>query len=153
MEYLYEQGLVKSIGVSNFKKSQLEALMTTAKIKPMVNQIEFHIGFMQQETLEYCQNNNILVEAWSPCGGGKLLKKDIIKNMAEKYNVSPAKLCLRWCVEHNVIPITKSSHEERMIENFNLDDFEITEEDMKILDSQPFIGGYGFDSETITIFN
>ena len=153
MEYLYEQGLVKSIGVSNFKKSQLEALMTTAKIKPMVNQIEFHIGFMQQETLEYCQNNNILVEAWSPCGGGKLLKKDIIKNMAEKYNVSPAKLCLRWCVEHNVIPITKSSHEERMIENFNLADFEITKEDMKILDSQPFIGGYGFDSETITIFN
>lgn len=153
LEYLYEEGLVKSIGVSNFKKSQLEELMKVAKIKPMVNQIEFHIGFMQEETLKYCQENDILVEAWSPCGGGKLLKKEIIKEMAEKYNVSPAKLCLRWCVEHGVIPITKSTNIDRMKDNFNLYDFKISKEDMNILDSQPFIGGYGFDSETITIFN
>lgn len=153
LEYLYEEGLVKSIGVSNFKKSQLEELMKVAKIKPMVNQIEFHIGFMQEETLKYCQENDILVEAWSPCGGGKLLKKEIIKEMAEKYNVSPAKLCLRWCVEHGVIPITKSTNIDRMKDNFNLYDFKISKEDMDILDSQPFIGGYGFDSETITIFN
>lgn len=153
LEYLYEEGLVKSIGVSNFKKSQLEELMKVAKIKPMINQIEFHIGFMQEETLKYCQENDILVEAWSPCGGGKLLKKEIIKEMAEKYNVSPAKLCLRWCVEHGVIPITKSTNIDRMKDNFNLYDFKISKEDMNILDSQPFIGGYGFDSETITIFN
>lgn len=153
LEYLYEEGLVKSIGVSNFKKSQLEELMKVAKIKPMVNQIEFHIGFMQEETLKYCQENDILIEAWSPCGGGKLLKKEIIKEMAEKYNVSPAKLCLRWCVEHGVIPITKSTNIDRMKDNFNLYDFKISKEDMNILDSQPFIGGYGFDSETITIFN
>ena len=153
LEYLYEEGLVKSIGVSNFKKSQLEELMKVAKIKPMVNQIEFHIGFMQEETLKYCQENDILIEAWSPCGGGKLLKKEIIKEMAEKYNVSPAKLCLRWCVEHGVIPITKSTNIDRMKDNFNLYDFKISKEDMDILDSQPFIGGYGFDSETITIFN
>lgn len=153
MEDLYEMGLVKSIGVSNFKKSQLEELLKTAKIKPMVNQIEFHIGFMQKETLEYCQNNGILVQAWSPAGGGKLLKKDIIKDMAEKYKVSPAKICLRWCLEHKVIPITKTTNSERMIDNLNLNDFKIEEEDMKILDNQPFIGGYGFDSETITIFD
>ena len=73
--------------------------------------------------------------------------------MAEKYNVSPAKLCLRWCVEHGVIPITKSTNIDRMKDNFNLYDFKISKEDMNILDSQPFIGGYGFDSETITIFN
>ena len=153
LEYLYEEGLVKSIGVSNFKKSQLEELMKVAKIKPMVNQIEFHIGFMQEETLKYCQENDILVEAWSPCGGGKLLKPEIIQQTAQKYYLSPAKLCLRWCVEHGVIPITKSTNIDRMKDNFNLYDFKISKEDMDILDSQPFIGGYGFDSETITIFN
>lgn len=151
MEYLKETGLVKNIGVSNFKKSQLEELLKTAKVKPLINQIEFHIGFMQKETYEYCLKNGINVQAWSPIGGGKILKKDAIKEMANKYNVSPAQICLKWVVSHGVMPIPKGETKEEMLENLSLD-FEISKEDIGYLDSLPYLGGSGFDSETITIF-
>jgi len=151
-EYLYEEGLVKAIGISNFKVSQLEELIKNNKIRPMVNQIEFHPGFMQKETFDYCKQNAILIEAWSPLGSGKLLKKQELKDIAEKYNVSVAKLCIKWCLQNGVVPIPKSTSKDRMIENLNVDDFTILEEDMEVLNNLPYIGGYGFDSETITIF-
>lgn len=152
MEYLYEQGLVKAIGVSNFKKVHLEELLKTCKIKPMVNQIEFHIGFMQDETYKFCLENDILIQAWSPNGGGKLLKKEPIINMANKYNVSPARLCLRWCLQNKTIPLARSSSLENMLDNLNIFNFKISDDDMEILNNMPYLGGFGYDSETMTLF-
>ena len=152
-EYLYQNGYVKAIGVCNFKKNQLEELLKSAKIKPMVNQIEFHIGFRQEETVDYCKKNNILVEAWSPLGSGKILKVESLKEIADKYNVSVAKLCLRWCLQNGTIPLPKSKNIERMQDNLDIFNFEISEEDMQMLNNFPYVGGSGLDSETLTLFN
>ena len=151
-EYLYNEGYVKAIGVCNFKKNQLEELLKTAIIKPMVNQIEFHVGFRQEETVDYCKENDILVEAWSPLGSGKMLKSEELKTMADKYNVSVAQLCIKWCLQNGVLPLPKSKNENRMKENLQLDDFEISSEDMEYLNNMPYIGGSGLDSETIILF-
>lgn len=152
MEYLYNQGLVKSIGVCNFKKHQLEKLIKNSTIIPMINQIEFHPGQMQKDTIEFCIENNIVVEAWSPLGSGKMLKKEPLINMAQKYNVSVAQLCLKWCLQNNVLPIVRSKNEDRMIMNLQLDHFTISDYDMKYLNELPYIGGSGLDSDTITLF-
>ena len=153
LEYLYEQGLVKAIGVCNFKINQLEELIKTAKIKPMVNQIEFHIGVYNKDILDYCNRNNIIVEAWSPLGSGKLFKVEELKLMASKYNVSVAQLCIRWCLQNNTLPLPKSKNIERIKNNLDVFNFEITNEDMEYLNNFRKVGSSGLDSETITLFN
>lgn len=153
MEYLYNEGYVKAIGVSNFNKNQLENLIESAKIVPMVDQIEFHPGQMQKEILDFCKKNNIVVQAWSPFGSGKMFKIDILKDIASKYNKSIAELCIKWCLQNEVLPLPKSSNIEQMNENLNADNFEINQEDMELLNKLPYVGGSGLDSETITIFN
>lgn len=152
-EYLYETGLVGAIGVCNFKTSQLEEILKSAKIKPMVNQIEFHPGFMQKEILDYCNEKEILVSAWSPLGTGKLLKFEILNEIAQKYNRSVAQLCIKWCLQNGTLPLPKSKDKERMIENLSVDDFEISKEDMETINKLPYLVGSGLDSETITLFN
>lgn len=152
-ESLYEQGLVKAIGVCNFKKHQLIALMDSAKIIPMVNQIEFHPGQRQEDVVAFCNDNNIIVEAWSPLGSGKMLKKDVLIEMAKKYDKSTAQLCIKWCLQNGVLPLPKSSEIDRMKENLMVDNFQITDSDMKILNDLPYMGGSGLDSDTITLFN
>lgn len=153
LEYLYEQGLVKAIGVCNFKINQLEELIKTAKIKPMVNQIEFHIGVYNKDILDYCNRNNIVVEAWSPLGSGKLFKVEELKLMASKYNVSVAQLCIRWCLQNNTLPLPKSKNIERIKNNLDVFNFKITDEDMEYLNNFREVGSSGLDSETITLFN
>ena len=153
LEYLYEQGLVKAIGVCNFKINQLEELIKNAKIKPMVNQIEFHIGVYNKDILDYCNRNNIIVEAWSPLGSGKLFKVEELKEMASKYNVSVAQLCIRWCLQNNTLPLPKSKNIERIKNNLDVFNFEITNEDMEYLNNFRKVGSSGLDSETITLFN
>lgn len=153
MEHLYSSGIVKAIGVCNFKVNQLEALLENAKIKPMINQIEFHPGFIQQDLVEFCKKNNIVVEAWSPLGSGKLLKKDQLKEIANKYNKDVAQICIKWCLQNGVLPLPKTSEKERMKSNLNVFDFEISQEDMNYLNNLPYMAGSGLDSETITIFN
>lgn len=152
MEKLYKAGKVRAIGVCNFNVNQLKELEKTAEIVPMVDQIEFHIGQMQTEVRKYCREYNILVEAWSPLGSGKMLKVEILQKMAEKYQVSVAQLCIRWCLENGVLPLPKSKNKERMRQNLDVFGFEINEEDMKILDEMPYVGGSGLDSETLTLF-
>ena len=152
MEYLYNSGLVKAIGVCNFKVHHLEALLQSATIKPMVNQIEFHIGQMQEDIVNFCKKNSIIVEAWSPLGAGKMLKNDKIIEMANKYNVSPAQLCIRWCLQNEVLPIPKSKDINRMKENLDVYNFNISDDDMKVLNNMPYLGGSGLDSDTITLF-
>ncbi|MDD6480690.1 MAG: aldo/keto reductase [Lachnospiraceae bacterium] len=129
---LYREGRIRAIGVSNFLPHHLSALMEM-EVAPMVNQIEFHPGMTQPETVKYCRENRILVEAWSPLGNGQLLQSEQIKSMAEKYKKSPAQICLRFVLQQGVLPLAKSVQASRIRENLNLYDFRIDEEDMKTL--------------------
>ena len=131
---LYNAGKIKAIGVSNFHPSDIKPLIEATNVKPMVNQIRFFLGNTQPKIYDYCQKENILVQAYSPLATGKMLDNDVLVHIAKKYNVSPAKICLRYCIDKNTNPLPKSVHEERIIDNLKLD-FVISKEDMKVLDS------------------
>ena len=142
MTELYKAGRIKAIGVSNFMPHHLKALLET-EIAPMVNQIEFDPGHMQAETVAYCQSKNILVEAWSPLGTGRVLKNEMLQKIAAKYNKSTAQLCIRWCLQNNVLPLPKSITPARIIENSQVFDFVITDEDMELINRMPPFGASG----------
>lgn len=148
MTELYKAGKIKAIGVSNFMPHHLKSLMET-EIKPMVNQIEFHVGFMQKETFKYCKDNNILVEAWSPLGTGKMLNNSTLKEIASKYNKSAAQLCIRWCLQNNTLPLPKSVTSARIKENTEVFDFVISDEDMKTINAMEYFGGSGLNPDKI----
>ena len=148
-EYLYEQGRIKAIGVSNFKTHHLEALSADSKIKPMVDQIEFHPGFMQTETVTFCRENGIAVEAWSPLGTGKMLQNETLKAIAEKYGVSVAQLCIRLCLQNDVIPLPKSVTPNRIQQNIDVFGFEIGAADMAVINAMEYCGGSGLDPDEI----
>lgn len=131
---LYNQGLVRAIGVSNFHENEIDSLIKATNFVPMVNQIRFFIGNTQAPLTRYCQNNKILVEAYSPLATGELVDMDILDNLANKYNTTRAKLCIRYCIEKNTLPLPKSVHEERIIDNLDID-FTIDGADMDYLDS------------------
>ena len=149
MTELYKAGEIKAIGVSNFKPHHLKALMET-EVKPMVNQIEFHPGQMQEETVSFCRENNIVVEAWSPLGQGRMLNDPTLAEIAARYGKSTAQLCIRWCLQNNVLPLPKSVTESRIVQNAQVFDFEISEEDMKTINEMPYIGGSGHDPDNIS---
>ncbi|MCL2469107.1 MAG: aldo/keto reductase [Alphaproteobacteria bacterium] len=149
-ETLYKDGLIKAIGVSNFKPHHLTALMEQAEIKPMVNQIEFHPGFRQEATYDFCKKENIIIEAWAPLGTGRMLKNETLEAFAKKYGKSVAQLCIRWCLQNETIPLPKSVHEQRIRENLAVFDFEISEDDMALINSMPDFGSSGADPDTVT---
>lgn len=149
LEKLYKDGRIKAIGVSNFLPHHLEALMADAKIKPMVNQIECHPGFTQAESIKYCKEHGILVEAWSPLGTGNVLNNETLISIASKYNKSVAQLCIRWVLQHGLLPLPKSVTESRIIENTHVFDFIISDEDMKTIDALPFCGGSGINPDEV----
>lgn len=134
-EYLYKIGKVKSIGVCNFKIGHLEELKKNAEIIPMVNQVEVHPQNSKSDMLSYCEENNIQLIAWSPIMRGKLFSNELMIDLAEKYNKTIAQIILRWHVQRGAIPIPKSSNEERIKENLNIFDFELSSEDMEIINS------------------
>lgn len=134
MEELYEEGKIRAIGVCNFMPHHFEPLLKTAKIKPAVNQIEFHPGLLQQETLDFCKKENILVEAWAPLARQAVLQVEELQKLAEKYGKSPAQITLRWEIQKGIIPLPKSSDPERMLENSRVFDFELTREEMALID-------------------
>lgn len=134
MESLYRAGKIRAIGVSNFAPSHIENILKHCEIIPHVNQIGYFIGLDQQKTLDYCASKGIVVEAYSPLGIGYLLSNPIIGEVAKKYQVSPAQICIRYCLEKNTIPLPKSTHEARIIQNTQVD-FEIKPEDMKVLEA------------------
>ncbi|GHT21360.1 oxidoreductase [Planctomycetales bacterium] len=148
-EKLYEDKKIRAIGLSNFLVKHIEPLISAAKIKPMVDQIEFHPGFTQTETVNYCQKNGILVEAWSPLGSGKVLNDERLKKIAAKYGKTIAQLCVRWVLQYGVLPLPKSVTEKRVYENADVFGFEIAAEDVKAIDDLPFFGGSGFYPEEI----
>lgn len=134
MEELQKEGLIRSIGVSNFRKSHLENLLSKVNVIPSVDQIETNPQFVDEETIQCCRNNKIVVEAWSPLGSGACLNNDEIISIADKYHKSAAQIILRWLLQKEVVILPKSVHENRIIENINLFDFELSEEDMHLLD-------------------
>lgn len=130
LEKLYQDGKVRAIGVSNFHVHHLEQLLSEADIKPMVNQIEYHPHLTQIEVHNFCKKEGIQLEAWSPLKQGILLKDPTIIELATKYNKTPAQIILRWDLQTEVITIPKSIKTERIIENANIFDFELSCEDM-----------------------
>ncbi|MGL5694967.1 MAG: aldo/keto reductase [Peptostreptococcaceae bacterium] len=133
-EYLYELGKVKAIGVCNFKIAHLEELKKTAKIMPMVNQIELHPFSIKSEMIDYCQENNIKVVAWSPISRGRVFDNELMMKLSKKYNKTIAQIVLKWHMQKGVIAIPKSSNESRIKENIDIFDFEISNENMRDID-------------------
>ena len=134
MEKLYNEGRIKAIGVSNFKVEELDNIINNCEIVPHVNQIGYFIGNNEVQTDEYCKAKKILVEAYSPLATGYLLKNKDVIQMAKKYKVTAAQISIRYCIEKGVLPLPKSTHESRIIENANID-FSIEEKDMKVFDA------------------
>lgn len=134
LERLYKDGKAKAIGVSNFTCEHLKPLLDS-EIPPMVNQIEFHPGYMQKDVLKLSQDNGIIVEAWSPLGRGALLNAEIITKLAQKYNTTAANICISFCFAHNVLPLVKSSHKERMQSNLKAYKISLDKADLELLDN------------------
>lgn len=149
LEELYNQGKIKAIGVSNFLPHHLEPLLENAKIKPMVNQIEFHPGMLQEETVEFCKKHDILVEAWAPFSNGQILTHPVLKEIADKYKKSVAQLSLRWIIQKGIVPLPKSVTPERIKSNLEVFDFEISEQDVDRIDKLTDCGGSGLHPDEV----
>ena len=129
MEEAYKEGKIKAIGVSNFLIDDLQNIMNNCEIKPMANQILLHIGETPMDVIKFCQENDIIVEAYSPIAHGKALNNKAIAQMADKYKVSIPQLCIKYTLQLDTISIPKASSKEHIEDNMKLD-FEISEEDM-----------------------
>ncbi len=143
LEELYKAGRVRAIGLSNFLPHHIENLLNNCEIRPAVDQIEFHPGYSQEAAVNYCQEKGILVQAWSPLGRMRVLKEPLILEMAERYGVSPAQICLKFALQRNVIPLPKASAMERMKQNQDLFGFELSREDLYRLMTMPETGWSG----------
>lgn len=132
LEEAYEAGKVKAIGVSNFEIDDLDHLFKVAKIKPMLNQIKYHIGNRDEKLVQYCQEHDLVVEAYSPIGTGKLLKHPEIQKIADKYNKSTAQIAIRYAYQKGLVVLPKSTHEKYIEENIQID-FELSIEDLDYL--------------------
>lgn len=133
MEKLYQDGKIRAIGVSNFKEHHLEDLLTEAKIVPMVNQVEFHPHLQQKSLHEFCKKHNIQLEAWSPLKQGQILSDETITKIAKYHGKSTAQVILRWDLQKEVVTIPKSVKQHRIHENADVFDFELSEEEMKLI--------------------
>ena len=148
-EKLYKDGRIRAIGVSNFLSHHLTPLIENAQIIPMVNQLEFHPGYMQAEAVETSRKNKMLVQAWSPLGTGKMLDNPTLMEIAKKYQKSVAQICIRWCLQNETLPLPKSTNAGRIKENLNVFDFEISKADMETINAMPYFGGSGLHPDEI----
>ena len=147
LEELYEDGRVKAIGVSNFLPHHIEELKKSAKVLPMVNQIELHVGYMQEEIVDYNKKNGIITEGYSPLGTGALLENEILREMAKKYQTTVPNICISFLREKGIIPLPKTISPDRMSSNLRL--IRLDEEDMNILNSLPYIGGHAHNPDEV----
>jgi len=131
IEELYEEGKIKAIGVSNFMIRHLEELLKTSQITPMVNQLKLCPGDIKEELIDFCRIHNILPEAYSPLGTGKVFKVPKLKELADKYDVSVGRLCIRWSLEMSFLPLPKSVTPKYIKENTKLFDFTIEPDDIQ----------------------
>ncbi|MCB0731521.1 MAG: aldo/keto reductase [Ignavibacteriae bacterium] len=142
LEEAYKAGKLKSIGISNFEKADIDNILESCSVKPMVNQILTHITNTPKALIDYNKENNILVEAYSPIGHGELFKNEKVVEMANKYNVSVPQLGIRYCLQLDLLPIPKTANPVHMKNNADVD-FEISEDDMNILLNMEQIKDYG----------
>lgn len=148
MEELYESGKVRSIGISNFRQHHIEALLKTAKIKPMVNQIRLCPGATQDELVAYCKEQGMILEAYSPLGTGQIFDVPEMKKLAEKYGKSIAQICVRFSLQMGFLPLPKSVHADRIKENLDVFDFELEDSDVKLIADLKGCVGYESDPDT-----
>lgn len=134
LESLYSRGLCKAIGVSNYTIRHMEEVLHQSYIKPVINQVEFSPYLYQKELLNYCLHRNIQLESYSPLTRGKKFGDPKLLEIAEKYGKSQAQLLIRWALQVGAIVLPKSVHNERIKENADVFDFEITDDDMDILE-------------------
>lgn len=137
MEDAYKEGKLKAIGVSNFYPNILTNFCETVEITPMVNQVELHPYHTQEQALETMKHYEVIPEAWAPLGGGRYnpFEDEMLKGIAKKYNKSVGQVLLRWNIQRGVIVIPKSTHQERIIENFDVFDFKLSEDEIKQISS------------------
>ena len=143
MEDLYSHGKIHALGLSNFLPYHTENILEHGRVKPQISQLEFHPGHTQAFALEYYRRKGIQVQAWSPLGRGRVLEDELIRELAGKYHVTPAQVCLRFCVQEGVMPLPKASSPERLRENMASLEFVIDGRDMSRLENMPPIGWGG----------
>ncbi len=135
LEHIYDEKLARSIGVSNYSIHDIEKLLSYARTVPMVNQVEFNPFVYEKELLAYCKEKNIVFEAYSPLTRGTHLNDSTIQAIAQKHRKTPAQIMIRWCLQHETVVIPKSSHPDRIRENIDVFDFELSNNDMVALDA------------------
>ncbi|HSX53277.1 MAG TPA: aldo/keto reductase [Patescibacteria group bacterium] len=137
LEQIHKSGKARAIGVSNYTVKHLEDLLTNSATVPAVNQVEFHPFLYkdQEPLLEFCKKHGIVLEAYSPLAHGKRLHEPLLTEIAALYHRSTAQILLRWALQHGTVPIVKSTHQERIIENLNVFDFELSKENMQAIDN------------------
>lgn len=135
MEELYEEGKIRAIGVCNFYPDRLADLCLNSKIKPMINQVELHPFFVQESALASMKEFGVIPEAWGPLAEGKhgIFTHPVLTEIGKKYGKTAAQIALKWNAQRGVVIIPKSTHKERMEENFNIWDFTLSNEDMKAI--------------------
>lgn len=132
LEELYEEGKIRAIGISNFYVDRMVEFVNFNRIKPMINQMEVHIFNQQKQLKEYAEKYNVQLEAWAPFGEGRenTFENKVVRAIGKKYGKTNAQVMLRWNIQRGIVVIPKSTHYDRMVENFNVFDFELTEEEM-----------------------
>lgn len=148
MEELYQAGKIKAIGVSNFLPHHFEELKKTATIFPMVNQIFLAPGELQKEVVSYCQEHNVLLEAYSPLGTGKIFDVPEMQELSDKYGKTIAQIAIRWSLQHDFLPLPKSVTPSRIEENLAVFDFELSDEDMERIDQLDGVVGKATNPDT-----
>ena len=146
-EELYKAGKIKAIGVSNFLENHLDAILDTATIAPMVNQLELHPQYVQRDVVEYCKDRRMIVEAWSPLIKGAF-DHPVLIEIAKKHNKSIAQVLLRWSIQNGFLPLPKASKRERMLENADIFNFKLTEEDIDAMKALESLGKTGAHPDT-----
>ena len=130
MEKLKNEGLVRSIGVCNFHPHHVDEILKVAEHKPVLNQVELHPWLTQDQVLEYDNSHSILTQAWSPLARGKILEEDMLAELAQSHGKSVAQIVLRWHIQRGIAVIPKSNSMERITENMNVFDFELSEQEI-----------------------
>lgn len=149
MEEAYTARKARAIGVSNFRPKHLDALLKTAKVVPAVNQIFLNPSDMEDEVVAYNRKHDILSEAYSPLGTGKIFSIPELKTLADKYDKSVAQVVLRWSLQHGFLPLPKSVHADRIKQNTELFDFELSDDDMKVIDGFHGVAGLANDPDQV----
>lgn len=149
LQDLKKDGIVRSIGISNFNVRYLEALLKDTNSIPSINQMEFHPGYPQKEVHALCKKHNILLEAWSPLARGRIFDNPLLKELAQKYNKTIAQISLKWVLQLDVLPLPKTVTAERIIENTDIFDFTLNQDEVQAILDMDETGFSDLDPETV----